>query len=127
MPALSSTTPRPYSLPPRRVTSNGGDVQAAALRHLDVEQHEVRLESLDRLGGFAAVAGGSNHLDVADLGQQGRQPLERSGFVVDEQETHQAAAFERMGVTVAARCNGRRTMARKPRASGAACRTPRGP
>ena len=70
-----------HALRPDRVDH----VEAAHLRHLHVQEHQVRRVVLDRHHGFFAVAALRRHLDVRLERQQCRQPLARQRFVVDDQ------------------------------------------
>ena len=53
-------------------------------RHLDVEEHDVGLQSLDRAQRLDAVAGLPDHLDAADLAEQIAQLVPRELLVVDQ-------------------------------------------
>ena len=60
------------------------DLEAGQPRHLDVEEHEVGLQPLDRRQRLDAVARLADHLDAADLAEQVAQLVARQLLVVDE-------------------------------------------
>jgi hypothetical protein len=54
---------------------------------LHVEEHEIRLQALNRLEPFDAVARLSDDLDAARLAEQIRQLVSRQLLIVDENGT----------------------------------------
>ena len=61
------------------------DLEAVHVRHLDIEEDELRRVIQDRRHGFLAVTTLAHHLDVGLARQQGRQPLARERLVVHDQ------------------------------------------
>ena len=60
-------------------------LEAVHLRHLHVEEHEIRLVIDDRRDGFFAVAALADDLDVRLARQQPGQPLPRERLIVHDQ------------------------------------------
>jgi hypothetical protein len=59
-------------------------LEAVEPRHLDVEEHDVRLQPFDGRQRFDAVAGLADDFDAADLAEQVAELVARQLFVVDE-------------------------------------------
>src|SRR6185436_13860540 len=62
--------------------------EAAAARHLDVEEHHLGGELVDAGVGVVDVAGLADHLDAVDGPEQPAQFAAGEGFVVDDQRSH---------------------------------------
>ncbi len=60
------------------------DLEAGQAGHLDVEEHDVRLQPLDRRQRFDAVAGLPDDVDAAELTEQIAQLVPRELFVVHQ-------------------------------------------
>ena len=60
------------------------DLEAGQPRHLDVEEHDVRLQAVDGRQRLDAVAGLADDLDAADLAEQVAQLVARELLVVHE-------------------------------------------
>ena len=97
---LQQVVERPDLERPQRVLIVGGDedderhalgadrldhLEAVHLRHLHVEEHQVRRVIQDGGDGLLAVAALADDLDVRLGAKQARQPLARERFVVDDQ------------------------------------------
>ena len=65
-------------------------LEAVELRHLDVEEHEIRGLGQDGLDGFDAVPGFADDLDVLFSAEERAHPLARERLVVDDQRTDRA-------------------------------------
>ena len=100
-----------------------GDAQAVLLRHLDVEQGEVGLQPLDRLGRFPAVAGGADHLGPGDVAEEDLEPLQGQRLVVDEEGAQGHATSSSAGAS----CTGTRRSTVKPSSWASVSTRPRGP
>ena len=101
----------------------GGDPEAVLLGHLDVEQGEVGLQPLDRLGGLPAVAGGADHLGAGDVAEEDLEPLQRQRLVVDEEGAKGHATSPSAGACGA----GMRRSTVKPSSWARVSSRPRGP
>ena len=67
------------------------DAEAVEIRHLDVEEHEVGPELLDRDDGLATVAALPDDLDAGFVREEGAQALAGEGLVVDDEGPHDGA------------------------------------
>jgi hypothetical protein len=56
------------------------------MRHLGVEQHDVRVQRRRQFGGTGGIAGLANDLDVALQREAGPQSLPDHGRMLDENE-----------------------------------------
>ncbi len=60
------------------------DAEAVQSGHLDVQEHDVRLQGLDQFDGFQAVAPGGQDLDFGKFLEQKRQLFARQALIVNQ-------------------------------------------
>ncbi len=79
------------------VHANGLDnPEAVELRHLQVEEDQVRSDASHRVHRGAAVRALPHQLDVALVAEQGHQPLAGQGLVVDHQRADRRGRHARV-------------------------------
>ena len=71
------------------------DVKAVHVRHLDVQNHQVRMDAVDCGKGLAAAVQSADNFHVLDLLQQSRQAAKREWLIVDDQDAHLHDALPR--------------------------------
>lgn len=92
-----------------------GHRDAVDARHVDVQQHDVRLQFADGRQRTLAVAERADHLGVIAFPQERGEPCPRQGFVVDDQDaTHARAPGRCSATTNCAPCASARMVARAP-------------
>src|SRR6185436_8455764 len=96
----------------RQPVELGQQVEAAAPRHLDVEEHEVGRELLDARPRLVDVAGLADDLDGGKYLEQAPQLAARERFIVDDQRLH--AGSRRVAVAAAGRDRSSSSEARSP-------------
>jgi hypothetical protein len=81
----------------RRSLDHADHLQAADARHLDIQEHHVRTQTMDGGKAFDGIGAFPDDLDVAGSGQQGFQFLARGRLVVDQQGGQHAASSSSTG------------------------------
>ena len=77
------------------------DIEAADFGHLQIEQHQIRVEFVDHRDGAGAAVGLANQIDTRDLRQFFAQHLAGDRFVINDERAkiHSATASRRAGRT----------------------------
>ena len=71
----------------------GGNLQAIQARHTDIQQHHIGLQAIDQAQCLFAVAGrGFKHTVALEFAHHSAQALTGQGFVIDNQDIHNALA-----------------------------------